>query len=122
LQKRLKNRALVPQPVWLRRLAVLCLLLVAFSGSAQAVHVHGQWLPHQQTQADIAVDASQAPSEAACPLCVAMHSTLPVAATVPSTELVAEKAICMVATADRVPDEAWHFARFSRPPPVTEII
>jgi hypothetical protein len=98
-------------------LAVLCLLLVAFSSSAQAVHVHGQFLPHQQSQVDIAVDASQGPGEAACPLCVAMHSTLPVAATVPATVLVADKPMRSALVADRVPDEAWHFARFSRPPP-----
>jgi hypothetical protein len=110
------------QPTWLRTVAFFCLLLVAFSGSAQAVHVHGQWLPHQQTQADVAVQSAQAPSEAACQLCVAMHSTLPVAATVPSTELLAQKAIRVVAPADRVPDEAWHFARFSRPPPVVGIV
>jgi len=82
------------------------------------VHVHGQWLPHQQTQVGIAVDASQSLNEAACPLCVAMHSALPVAATVPATELVADKPMRVAAAADHVPDEAWHFARFSRPPPV----
>jgi hypothetical protein len=121
LLKRLQNRALAPQPatqpIWLRTVALFCLLLVAFSGSAQVVHVHGTWLPHQQTQADVAVQSAQAPSEAACQLCVAMHSTLPVAAAVPSTELLADKAIRVAAVADHVPDEAWHFARFSRPPP-----
>ena len=115
--KRLQNRAVDAQPTWLRRVALACLLLVAFSGSAQAVHVHGQWLPHQQTQVSIAVDASQLPGEAACPICVAMHSALPVAATVSATELVANKPMRVAAAADRVPDEAWHFARFSRPPP-----
>jgi len=108
--------------MWLQTVAALCLLLVAFSGSAQAVHVHGQWLPHQQTQVDKAVDASQAPSEAACPMCVAMHSALPVAAAAPATETVLGKPMRVAATADRVPDEAWHFARFSRPPPVVGII
>jgi len=79
--------------------------------------MHGQWLPHQQSQVSIAVDASQLPGEAACPICVAMHSALPVAATVSATELVANKPMRVAAAADRVPDEAWHFARFSRPPP-----
>ena len=122
MTKRLQIRDVDTQPTWLRRAAALCLLLVAFSGSAQAVHVHGQWLPHQQTQVDVAGDASQTPSEAACPLCVAMHSALPVAAAVPATEIVAGQTMRVVATADRVPDEAWHFARFSRPPPVAGII
>jgi len=117
LLTRLQNRAVTNQPTWLRTLALLCLLLVAFSGTAQAVHVHGQWLPHQQAQVDVAVETSQAPGEAACPLCVAMHSALPVAATVPSTQIVADKAVCIAAATDLVPDEAWHFARFSRPPP-----
>jgi hypothetical protein len=103
-------------------MAILCLLIVGFVSSAQAAHVHGQWLPHQQTQADAAVNASQTPSEAACPVCVAMHTALPVAAAVPATEMVAEEPMRAPATADRVPDEAWHFARFSRPPPVVGII
>jgi hypothetical protein len=115
--KRLQNRAVDAQPTWLRTMALLCLLMVAFSSTAQAVHVHGQWLPHQQSQVDIAVDASQVSGEAACPICVAMHSALPVAAAVPATILVADKPTRMAAAADRVPDETWHFARFSRPPP-----
>jgi hypothetical protein len=81
------------------------------------VHVHGQWLPHQQSQVDVAVDTSQTPGEAACPLCVAMHSAVPVAAAVPATTMVAQKSMRVAASADRVPDETWHFARFSRPPP-----
>jgi len=116
--KRLQNRAVDVQPIWLRRVALLCLLLAAFSSTAQAVHVHGQWLPHQQMQASVAVDASQAPTEAACPICVAMHSALPASAAVPATAIVADKAIRVAAAADLVPDEAWHYARFSRPPPV----
>ena len=117
MMKRLQNRAVDAQPTWLQRVALLCLLLAAFSSTAQAVHVHGRWLPHQQTQVEIAVDASPAPGEAACPICVAMHSALPVAAAVPATAMVADKLMRIAATADRVPDEAWHFARFSRPPP-----
>jgi len=97
--------------------ALLCLLLVGFTSSAQAVHMHGQWLPHQHAQLDMAVDASQTPGEAACPLCMAMHSALPVAVVAPATDPVADQPIRAVAAADRVPDEAWHFARFSRPPP-----
>jgi hypothetical protein len=101
----------------LRTLAVLCLLLVAFSGSAQAVHMHGQWLPHQQSQVGMAVDTSQLPGEAGCPLCVAMHSALPVEAAVPAAVMVADKPMRAPVAPERVPDEVWHFAGFSRPPP-----
>jgi hypothetical protein len=51
-----------------------------------------------------------------------MHSALPVAATVPATAMVADKPMRVAAAADHVPDEAWHFARFSRPPPVVGTI
>lgn len=118
MQKPLKNLAVDSQPTWLRTVAVLCLFLVAFSASAQAVHVHGQLLPHQQAQYDAAIDSSQVPAEAGCLLCVAMHSALPVTAAVPAATLVADKLLPVAAAADRVPDEAWHYARFSRPPPV----
>jgi hypothetical protein len=109
------------QPLWRRWLAVACLLVVGFASSAQAVHVHGEFLPHHETRASAAVDASQLPgSEASCLLCVAMHSAMPVSAVAPATEIVAEKRAVVVAAVDRLPDTAWHFAMFSRPPPAVE--
>ena len=99
-------------------LANACLLLVAVASSAQTVHVHGDWLPNHDAQVKQLADASQLPgSEANCPLCVAMHSALPVSSHVAETRLVL--VVCTVAAVeDRLPVSQWHFANFSRPPPV----
>jgi hypothetical protein len=119
LTKRLK-RGVVEHvhPLWLRVLAFACLLLVAGASSVQAVHVHGQWLPQRATQAVPAADGSELPGgEDRCPLCVAMHSALPVTAHVAPARLVLVECK-LVQVVDRTPEATWHFAMFSRPPPV----
>jgi hypothetical protein len=106
------------QPLWLRVLAYACLLLVVGASTVQAVHVHGQWLPQNALQAAPVADGSQLPGgEDRCPLCVAMHSALPVTAHVEPTRLLLVE--CKLAqVVDRAPEAKWHFAMFSRPPPV----
>jgi hypothetical protein len=102
----------------MRMLAMACLLLVGAVSSAQAVHIHGDWLPHHDAQVSGAADASQLPGgEEHCPLCVAMHSALPVSTTIAPAGLVL--VVCTLpAVLDRLPNSQWHFASFSRPPPV----
>jgi hypothetical protein len=111
----------VAQPLWQRGLALACLLLTVFASSAQAVHKHGQWLPHHDTQVSSQAEGPQLPEEASCPLCVAMHSALPATAALPETVLLVQEPLLPVAVADAVPDLTWHFARFSRPPPVLRL-
>ncbi len=109
------------QPLWRRWLALACLLVVGFASSAQAVHVHGQILPHEQHQVGVPADASQLPgSEASCPLCVAMHSAMPVLSAVPATYWVVEMQARVAVAEDRAPETQWHYAMFSRPPPAVE--
>jgi len=111
------------QPLWRRWFAVACLVLVGFVSSAQAVHVHGQFMPHQEQQVSAVVADSQLPgSEASCPLCVAMHSTMPATAAVPATQMVVEKQVVPGAVVERVPETQWHYAMFSRPPPAVETL
>jgi hypothetical protein len=104
--------------MWMRVVALACLLLVGVASSVQAVHVHGRWLPGHATNVGAPADASQLPGgEEHCPLCVAMHSALPVAQRVEPVRMVLVE--CRAAqTVDRAPDSQWHFAMFSRPPPV----
>jgi hypothetical protein len=118
LTKRLKRGAFEHSyPLWLRALALACLFLVVGASSVQAVHIHGQWLPNHAVQVGAAADGSQLPGgEDHCPLCVAMHSALPVAAHVEPTRLVLVECRA-VRGIDRAPESAWHFAMFSRPPP-----
>ena len=98
-------------------LASACLLLVGFASSAQAVHIHGDWLPHQAAQVGAAADASQLPGgEERCPLCVAMHSALPTVVSLQPVQMVLVE--CKPATVvEQRHDAQWHFAMFSRPPP-----
>jgi hypothetical protein len=101
----------------MRVLAVLCLLLVGGASTAQAAHIHGQWLPHHATQAGEPMQAAQsAGSEERCALCMAMHAALPVSLRVEPVR-VALVAVAVSECADRVVDSQWHFAMFSRPPP-----
>ena len=102
-------------------LALVCLMVVGFASSAQAVHIHGEWLPHQAAQLDPAADSSQLPGgEINCPLCMAMHLSLPESEQLAPTGLVLVE--CKLATVvDRVPISQWHFAMFSRPPPTENL-
>jgi hypothetical protein len=106
----------------MRMLALVCLLVVGFASSAQAAHVHGEWLPHQAAQLGSAADSSQLPGgEINCPLCVAMHLSLPMSEQLASIGLVLVE--CKLATVvDHVPSAQWHFAMFSRPPPAMETL
>jgi hypothetical protein len=98
-------------------LAAACVLLVGLASSAQVIHIHGQWLPDHDQKVGAPADASQLPGgEEHCPLCVAMHSALPVALQVGPVQMVL--VTCrLVSALDRAPESQWHFAMFSRPPP-----
>jgi hypothetical protein len=102
--------------------ALACVLLVGVASSVQAVHIHGQWLPESASKAAAPADASQLPGgEEHCPLCIAMHSAMPVT---PSVEPVRMGPVQFrrVQVVDHAPDAAWHFALFSRPPPPVETL
>ena len=122
MTKRLHRRATDPtHPFWLRGLALVCLLLVTVASSAQVAHIHGQWLPHDKAQVSTTVDASQLPGgEERCPLCVAMHSAMPATVSLQPVQLML--VACLLTTVEEHGHDAhWHFAMFSRPPPVVTL-
>jgi hypothetical protein len=105
-------------PLWLRVLTFAFLLLVVGASSVQAIHIHGQWLPHNAAQASSLPAGSQGlGGEDRCPLCIAMHSALPVTAHVDAVLLTLVECKALQAF-DRAPEAQWHYAMFSRPPPV----
>jgi len=109
-------------PKWMRVLALLCLVLVGGASSAQAVHIHGQWLPHHAVTAGEPMNAAQLPGgEEHCALCMAMHAALPVSMRMEPVRAVLV-AFVAVERAERVAESSWHFAMFSRPPPVVEAL
>ena len=103
-------------PLWMRWLTSACLVLFAMAATAEAVHVHGQWLPNNKVQVHAPVESTQGNGEERCPLCVAMHPAMPVSqqAAPPPPVL---SSITPVETAWRAPEAPWPFAMFSRPPP-----
>ena len=111
-----RERSVSLRPLWLRVAALLCVILVGVAGVAQAAHIHGDWLPNAAAQASAHTSLSGTVAEDACPLCVAMHSALPVTgfAAVP-VALLLEAGIFFALS--RKPTHLWYFAAFSRPPP-----
>lgn len=102
--------------MWLKAAALFCALLVGIAGIAQAAHIHGDWLPSSAAQASAHVTQSSAMGEDGCPLCVAMHSALPVASFGALVAgLLLEINLLLASTHE--PRSPWYFAAFSRPPP-----
>ena len=96
---------------------MLCVALMAAIGTAQAVHIHGEWLPQNALHVTVPADASQGQGEEHCPLCVAMHSALPTTMQVvpEPVQQVTQRLYTHVLV---TPEKLWSFAMFSRPPPV----
>ena len=91
-------------------------MLVGVAGIAQAAHIHGDWLPNSAAQVSAHTTLSGGVAEDACPLCVAMHSALPVAGFAALiVALILEAGT--FAFLSREPRSPWYFAAFSRPPP-----
>lgn len=92
-------------------------MLAAAIGTAQAVHIHGDWLPKKSAHASLPVASTQAQGEEHCPLCVGMHSAVPAmlqVVTAPVVEAELQLASDVLVAQQRLE----HFANFSRPPPV----
>ena len=106
-----------PRPIWLRIAALLCVMLVGVAGIAQAAHIHGELLPSSAIRVATHTALAPALAEDACPLCVAMHSALPV--TLFAVMLVALLLECnLLLASTHEPRTPWYFAAFSRPPPI----
>jgi hypothetical protein len=95
-------------------------LLVGVAGIAQAAHIHGEWLPSSATQVAAHTTLTPAIAEDACPLCVAMHSALPVTGFAALLVALVLECNLLLATT-RTPRRLWYFAAFSRPPPFAHL-
>jgi len=66
-----------PQPaIWLRMIAVLCIVMVTFMSAAQSCHTHAEASSLRQSSQQ----HHQPAPEDHCPVCMAMHSAIPVTA------------------------------------------
>jgi hypothetical protein len=102
------------QPVRLRHWVGVLAVFLGLLG--QTLHTHALTSAPSGTNSHAVLSASASDIDT-CPLCVAMHSSLPVADALPSAHIVPDSTLLVAAAVDRLPDDAWHFARFSRPPP-----
>ncbi len=80
-------------------MAVLCLALLALLTVAQVAHIHA--------------NASQADH---CPLCIALHTAVPVAVAA-AVILLVETAVAAPVLKVRAATRNWHPQLFTRPPP-----
>ena len=120
------------QPLWLRVVAFFAMALIGAASTAQLCHSHDDTLPVKsfamaKSAVGIANEASKDSgptksdqdrdgSAVRCPLCVAMHSALPVTGHLPQVALLALVAV-VPAAGDRGRRFSWRFEMASRPPP-----
>ena len=100
------------RPIWLRVLALVCVLVVTVMSTAQASHTHAEFSALKQQNPD---HSNPAPDDH-CPLCVAMHSALA------APHYFAPEPMLETQRLDSVAAEAlrifrWRFEMASRPPP-----
>jgi hypothetical protein len=100
------------QPVgWMRMIAALCILMIAFMSAAQACHTHAETSSLRQSS-----HHNQPPPEDHCPVCMAMHSALPATlhlAPAPTLEIEPLSAVA----SDTLRSFSWRFEMASRGPP-----
>ena len=120
MTKQSQNARFLPShPLWMRLAAIFSFLLVLVASSAQATHVHGDWLPHSNSQVTVQTDAVLWPAdETSCPLCMAMHSAMPTGMHTGIAGLCAVS--CRIPSLpERVAWRMLYFSLFSRPPPTS---
>ena len=95
---------------WLRLIAIACVLVICVMSTVQACHTHAEFSSMKQNRGN-----GPAPDDH-CPLCVAMHSALPVPLHVAPEPMLHIQALDSVAAnAERI--FRWRFEMASRPPP-----
>jgi hypothetical protein len=132
------------QPLWLRLVAFFAMALIGAASTAQLCHSHDEATPAQSSiiqstqsspeasdaRASIpgtqpkdydpgksTPDRDDSGSAVRCPLCVAMHSALPVTGHLPEVALLSLVAV-VPAAEDRGRRFSWRFEMASRPPPI----
>jgi hypothetical protein len=135
------------QPLWLRIVTFFAMALIGAASTAQLCHSHDEAIPAQSSiiqSSHSAQSSTEAPDATAstsgtqpkdsdpgksspdrddsgsavrCPLCVAMHSALPVTGHLPEVALLALVAVVPTAE-DRGRHFSWRFEMASRPPPI----
>jgi hypothetical protein len=97
--------------VWLRTIAMLCILMVTFMSAAQACHTHTGDSSFKQSP-----HPNQPVPEDHCLVCVAMHSALPATLHISPAPPLDLEALGPIAS-DTLRTFRWRFEMASRGPP-----
>ena len=100
------------RPVWLRLLAMLCVLVVCMTSTVLAYHTHADFSALKQNS-----QHNSPATDDHCPLCVAMHSVVPFVVMVAAVVLVKIGTATPVMRETRTIIRYWHPTLFNRPPP-----
>ncbi len=103
-------------PWRLRLSALVCMLLLLFASTAQVAHHHVGDLPLTKSSQQKAPAPQQKDAESLCPLCIAMHSALPVAAQIAVVPVALAHEVHAALPASQYLS-LWRFELFGRPPP-----
>ena len=99
------------RPLWMRVLAVVCMVVVIVMSTGQVAHTHAEFSALKQGPKH-----SNPTPDDHCPLCVAMHSALMVPQQfAPEPTLSMQRLDSVAAEAERL--FRWRFELASRPPP-----
>lgn len=115
MQQLLQPVSFERRPLWLRVLALVCILMVTIMGTAQLVHSHTEFSKqHSQNHGNTSSNDS-------CQLCVAMHYAFDV------PQHFAPEPMVRIQRLDSVAAEAerlfrWRFEMASRPPPAQDAV
>jgi len=120
----MKNLSHPGKSTRLRLSALVCLFLLLGASTAEVAHHHPGDLDAQQTSLQSSrqhapaqnQNQNQKENEARCPLCIAMHAVLPVAAHVVIAPVAFEHEVFLAASSFHYTSR-WSFELFSRPPP-----
>lgn len=104
-------------PSWARWVSLLCVLVFGVASTAQAAHIHGGGGAKGVHEVHAPTGGSKtAGDEEHCPLCIAVHWALPATMAAAPAPVLA-LAVQLRPLTELPAPVAWHFARFSRPPP-----
>jgi hypothetical protein len=105
------------QPVWLRLMALMCILLIGVASTAEVCHTHPGTIASSRNSGQN-VPGSNVPGPDHCPLCVAMHTALPATASASFEPVLQAQPVAVKLAADAWALQ-WSYELFSRPPPAS---
>jgi hypothetical protein len=101
--------------MWLRLMALMCILLIGIASTAEVCHTHPGVVTASKNSSQNA-PGQNVPGPDHCPLCVAMHTAMPTTASASFEPVLQAQAVAVKLAAEEWALQ-WSYELFSRPPP-----